>query len=221
MRDPRAAFYGILTDAWTFKWNTKKLEGVKAPVEWEDWLRPEVKDKIVLTYPNDDHAVLMQQYGTSWFDRLLIQNPQWVRGTGTPNTLLNSTNSRLAASFTTDAPLSDNGLDGLNFTYPVQGSFVSWFQLAAIPKDAPHPEGAKLLHNYFLSKEWQVAQGSWPVRRDVPAAAEYPDIFNMPGTHVTYFQQWMANRARVERLRNRFEDKLGTPQGLSPLIDGI
>lgn len=163
----------------------------------------------------------MQQYGTSWFDRLLTQNPQWVRGTGTPNTLLNSTNSTLAASFTTDAPLADNGVDGLNFIYPIQGSFVSWFQLAAIPKDAPHPEGAKLLHNYFLSKEWQVAQGSWPVRRDVPAPAGYPDIFNMPGTHVTYFQQWMADRARVERLRNWFEDKLGTAQGLSPLIDGI
>ncbi|KAJ5022576.1 hypothetical protein J3E73DRAFT_373857 [Bipolaris maydis] len=29
-----------------------------APVEWGDRLRPEFKDKLVLTYPNDDDAVL-------------------------------------------------------------------------------------------------------------------------------------------------------------------
>jgi hypothetical protein len=58
MRDVRAAFYGILTVGWAGKWNTQKLPGIAPPVEWEDWLRPEFKDKLVLTYPNDDDAVL-------------------------------------------------------------------------------------------------------------------------------------------------------------------
>ena len=58
MKDVRAAFYGVLTVGWAGKWNTDKLPGIKAPVEWEDWLRPEFKDKLVLTYPNDDDAVL-------------------------------------------------------------------------------------------------------------------------------------------------------------------
>lgn len=58
MRDVRAAFYGILTVGWSGKWNTDKLPGIEAPIEWEDWLRPEFKDKLVLTYPNDDDAVL-------------------------------------------------------------------------------------------------------------------------------------------------------------------
>ncbi|KAJ6267824.1 hypothetical protein PSV08DRAFT_354507 [Bipolaris maydis] len=40
------------------KWNTDKLPGIQAPVEWGDRLRPEFKDKLVLTYPNDDDAVL-------------------------------------------------------------------------------------------------------------------------------------------------------------------
>jgi hypothetical protein len=57
-RDLRAAFYGITTNAWSGKWNTEKLAGIQPPVEWEDWLRPEFKDKLVLTYPNDDDAVL-------------------------------------------------------------------------------------------------------------------------------------------------------------------
>ncbi|KAF2213704.1 hypothetical protein CERZMDRAFT_111325 [Cercospora zeae-maydis SCOH1-5] len=187
MRDPRAAFYGVPTVGWASKWNTKKLPTISPPAEWEDRLRPEFKDKLVLTWPNDDDVVLyafdlvMQQYGVSWFDCLLAQNPQWVRGTRTPDTIMHSTNSTRAASFTNDA----------------------------------------LLHNYFLSKEWQATRASWPVRRDVPASGALPSIFDMPGTNITYFREWMADRGRVERLRTWFEDRLGTPQGLSPLSDGI
>lgn len=58
MKDVRAAFYGILTVGQAVKWNTDKLPGIQAPVEWGDRLRPEFKDKLVLTYPNDDDAVL-------------------------------------------------------------------------------------------------------------------------------------------------------------------
>ncbi|KAI6291513.1 hypothetical protein MCOR12_011556 [Pyricularia oryzae] len=224
MRDPHAAFYGVLTVGWAGKWNTDKLPGIEPPVEWEDWLRPEFKDKLVLTYPNDDDAVLyafdliMQQYGKSWFDKLLEQNPRWVRGTRTPDTVMTAPNSTWAASFTSD------GLEpthNVNISHPTQGSFVTWFQLAAIPKDAPHPEAAKLLHNYMLTEEWQSTRGSWPVRSDVTPPAGYPPILDMPGTNITYFREWMSDRYRVERLRLFFEDKLGTAQGLSPLIDGI
>lgn len=165
-----------------------------------------------------DKADSMQQYGKSWFDRLLEQNPRWVRGTRTPDTVMKDEKSQWAASFTSD------GLEAagnINISHPVQGSFVTWFQLAAIPKDAPHPEGAKLLHNYMLSKEWQATRGSWPVRRDVPAPAGYPGIFDMPGTNITYFREFMSDRPRLERLRTWFEDKLGSAQGLSPLIDDI
>jgi hypothetical protein len=73
MRDIRAAFYGILTVGWAGKWNTQKLPGIVPPVEWEDWLRPEFKDKLVLTYPNDDDAVLYA------FDLMQVLNPRRSR----------------------------------------------------------------------------------------------------------------------------------------------
>jgi hypothetical protein len=84
----------------------------------------------------------MQQYGKSWFERLLKQNPRWVRGTRTPDTILADKNSTWAASFTSDGLFPTSSI---NISHPIQGSFVTWFQLAAIPKDAPHPEAAKLL----------------------------------------------------------------------------
>jgi hypothetical protein len=41
------------------------------------------------------------------------------------------------------------------------------------------------------------------------------------GTDPTKFSQFMADRAAVERLGFSFEERIGTAQGLSRLIDGI
>lgn len=55
-RDVRGAWHGVSIFSWTFVWNTDKVE--QGPQEFEDFLKPEFKDKLVLTYPNDDDAVL-------------------------------------------------------------------------------------------------------------------------------------------------------------------
>lgn len=55
-RDIRTAWYGVSIFAWTFIWNTDRLQ--EGPKEFPDFLKPEYKDKLVLTYPNDDEAVL-------------------------------------------------------------------------------------------------------------------------------------------------------------------
>ena len=162
----------------------------------------------------------MQQYGIKWFDALLKQNPCWVRGTGTPPALIGSSNNtEYAATFTAAVGLMPSA--PLNITFPREGRFVTWDQNAAIFKDAKHKEGAKLLHSFMLSEDYQKATGTWSVRKDVASPAGYPDIMDMPGTDPTKFKEFMIDRARVERLRFFFEDRLGTPQGLSPLIDDL
>ncbi|KAJ0119739.1 ABC-type Fe3+ transport system [Diaporthe amygdali] len=216
-----ATYYGLLILNWAGVWNAQKLPGIEAPVEWEDWPRPEFKDKLVLTYPNDDDAVLFaftlieQQYGSAWLDKLIAQNPRWVRGTGTPLTLLGGNGTQLAATFTS-VPFGP-----VNVSFPVEGQFVSWPQTGAILKGAPHPEGAKLLHSYMLSNEYETIRGSWGVRSDSPQPAGYPQILDMPGTDPTAFGKWMMDRAEVERQRVYYEMCLGVPVGLSPLVDGI
>lgn len=61
-----AAYYGLFIIAWVGQWHSGKLPNIQAPVEWEDWVKPEFKDKLVLTYPNDDDAVLFA------FDLMLV-----------------------------------------------------------------------------------------------------------------------------------------------------
>ncbi|KAH8593135.1 ABC transporter [Bisporella sp. PMI_857] len=222
-RDIRAAWHGVSVFAWTFIWNTDRL--ADGPKEFPDFLKSDFKDKLVLTYPNDDDAVLyafdliIRQYGYGWFEALLAQNPRWVRGTGTPVTILNQKNSTWSATFTAGIGLTPSA--PLNVTIPTEGSFVTWAQRAAIPKNAPHPDGAKLLHNFMLSDEHQKTGGSWSVRKDVPAPVGYPELMDIPSTNPVEFERFMEDRVRVERLRLFFEDKIGTAQGLSPLIDGL
>lgn len=50
---------GLFIIAWQNMWNVNNLNG-SPPVEYTDYLKPEFKDKLVLTYPNDDDAVLYQ-----------------------------------------------------------------------------------------------------------------------------------------------------------------
>ncbi|KAH7176101.1 hypothetical protein EDB81DRAFT_632448 [Dactylonectria macrodidyma] len=176
-RDGDAAYYGYIGLAWELIWNSDKLQG-KAIQDYPDFLRPEFKGKLALTYPNDDDAILfafdliLNRYGTAWFEKLLEQEPRWVRGSATGPTLVADPNTTFAATFTSSLRLNKPP-SPLKYRFPKKGEYVSWAQTAAILKDAPHPEGAKLLHNFLLSKEFQGGSGFWSVRSDVAAPQGY------------------------------------------------
>lgn len=124
-------------------------------------------------------------------------------------------NTTYAASFANGGARGPN----TNISFPTDAPFVTWPQTAAILKDAPHPEGAKLFHNYILSDEWQFNTTQWVVRTDAPAG--FPNIFEEKNTNVTSFLPWMMDRANVERLRFWYESRIGTAQGISPLDDNL
>ncbi|KAM0323314.1 hypothetical protein ACHAQA_008906 [Verticillium albo-atrum] len=220
-----AAWHSVFHIGWQLFWSTSKLPNVTI-AEFDDLLKPELKNKLVLTYPNDDDAVLwafeliMQQHGIEWFDALLAQNPRWVRGTATPPSLILAPNRTEAVTFTSFTGLG--GIPGTNYSLPTKTQFVTWAQRAAILKDAPHPEGAKLLHAHLLSKEHQQVMG-WPIRRDIPVADNFPlpRLEDITSTNAAAFGPWMADRARVERLRFFFEKRIGAAQGLSPIDDDL
>ena len=61
-----------------------------APRDALDYLKTELKGKLVLTYPHDDDAVLFQfdrlvsVYGWEYMDKLRAQDVEWIRGTVQP-----------------------------------------------------------------------------------------------------------------------------------------
>lgn len=57
-RDADAAYAGLFIIAWSIQTNTDKT--ATALTSYNDFIKPEFKDKLALTYPNDDDAVLWQ-----------------------------------------------------------------------------------------------------------------------------------------------------------------
>lgn len=55
-RDVFGAWYAVVVFGWTNIWNADKVSD--GPADYLDFLKPEYKDKLVFTYPNDDDAVL-------------------------------------------------------------------------------------------------------------------------------------------------------------------
>ncbi|KAL5318123.1 hypothetical protein ACEPPN_015228 [Leptodophora sp. 'Broadleaf-Isolate-01'] len=222
-RHIRAAYYGFAINAWSTVWNTAKI--ANPPREWPDFLKPEYKNKLVLTHPSDDDAIayifdlIMNQYGYQWFEDLLAQNPRWVRGTGSPLAVLRQPNSTQSITFTAGIGLRPSGT--LNVSFPTEGNFVSWPRSAAIFNNSPHPEGAKLFSNFLLSDEFQLQSAQWSARDDIVAPGGYPGILDMRSTNSAEYAHFMADRGRVEALRMLFEERIGMPQGLSPLIDDL
>ncbi|RAR07668.1 ABC-type Fe3+ transport system [Stemphylium lycopersici] len=219
-KDKDAAYCGLLIFSWGIAANLNKTS--TKPTSYADFTKPEYKDKIALTYPNDDDAVLYQfdlileELGMEWFEALLKNNPRWVRGTATPRTLIKAANTTSAVSFAGGFSLTDN--PPLTYAIGTDAKFVSWAQTGAILKKAPHPEGAKLLHSFMLSDEYQGSSG-WSPRGDIAAPAGGEKILEQPGTDAPAFATWMADRGHVERRRDFYELRIGTAQGLSPLID--
>ncbi|KAL7940804.1 hypothetical protein V8C42DRAFT_349272 [Trichoderma barbatum] len=220
-----ASWYGYSVFFWSISWNAVTLAEVKNISSYSELLKPKFKNQLVLTYPNDDDAVLfafyqiMQGLGTKWFDDLLKQNPRWVRGTATPLAILSTANSTPSVTFTSYGGFNPG--DNIKIDFPKDANFVSWPQTAAILKIVPHPESAKLFHSFLLSSDYQRTV-SFSVRQDVrPSDSSLHDIMHTPHTNPTAFTKFMNDRVAVERLRFFFEERLGSAQGLSPLVDDI
>lgn len=155
--------------------------------------------------------LIVQEYGWEWLDQLLYQDVQWVRGTATPAEIMLRNTSK-TISFTTYPPI-----EGWISVAPVSDPYMSWTQTSAIFKDTNLPETAKLLQAFLISEEFQVSRGAPSVRKDVGNTT----IWDAKNTDYVTFHQFMEDRDIVEQWRFVFEDKIGTAQGLNPLIDDI
>lgn len=190
------------------------------PARYSDFLRPEYKNRLVLTPPHDDDAVLfvydhiLQQYGEAFLWRLAEQRPYFLRGTAAPAILVGQRGLR--GNLT--GYLTEPGQPSISFI-PSSDFFVSWPQRAAMFKLTRHKAAARLFLAYLTSYEYQTSRGTWPVRTDVAPPPGLMPLSSYNNTNPLEFISWMRDRQHIHELRMKMQSIFGLVRGQSPLTD--
>ncbi|PPQ98676.1 hypothetical protein CVT24_003303 [Panaeolus cyanescens] len=195
-----------------------KINASDVPTTYPAFLTSDWLNKITLTYPNDDDAILylfsliITKYGWGFMSDLLKVQPLWIRGTASPSLVMaeNTTDNTRIVSFASSSAFAKGVA-----VKDIEDVHMMWPQTASIFSTTTMPESAKLFMNYLLSDDWQkIMTASGIATRKT---YDKLGVFNLTNVDPTGYGRFMADRASVERWRFQFESILGTSQGLDPI----
>jgi iron(III) transport system substrate-binding protein len=155
-------------------YNTKKVAAADAPKSWKDVLDPKWKDQLAVGHPGYSGSIgimcvlLKRMYGWNYFAALEKNKPQIGRSSDDPVTLLNAGERNVGVSLATPLLSIARG-NPLALVYPTEGSEVVYGP-SAIPKNAPHPNAAKLFMEFATGPTFSEVLRKFyimPVRPDV------------------------------------------------------
>lgn len=218
-KDKDGYYTGVFYGAFSYIVNNKQLPSDPGDFKGTDLLKPAYKNKLILTYPNDDDAVLfgykqiVDEYGWDYLAELVKQNPKLIRGV--PGSAAGVASGDYLASVAVGGDARPNGTQVFSDTE----RFNTWAQRGAIFKNAPHKSGAKLFMSWLNAKETQknaIATWTWSVRKDVAPPTGLEPLASYKNTDPKAFAEFMANRDEVERFRSQVELYFGRVEGADP-----
>ena len=143
--------------------NTLKVSAADAPQSWQDTLNPKWKNQLAIGHPGYSGAIgilavaLRKMYGWDYFKKLEANKPQIGRSADDPVTLMNAgeRNVGLGISVATTLLSMSRG-NPLKLIYPTDGT-LAVYGPSAIPKNAPHPNAAKLFMEFCTGTGYPTA----------------------------------------------------------------
>lgn len=164
-------------------WNKSTVKPADAPKEWADLFDPKWKGKVGMNPPW--RSVSIQQIVAFWQDKgladaaekLKAQDVRFFEGSGGIIQAVIRGDVRVAEI--TDLPLNPLLEDGapVGFVYPKSGTTLS-ANKGFVAKNAPHPNAAKVLMNWLMTKKGQeyLQQycGLAVTRKDAPPLSKLP-----------------------------------------------
>ncbi len=218
-KDKDGYYTGVFYGAFSYIVNTKQLPTTASDFKATDLLKPAFKNKLILTYPNDDDAVLfgyrqiVDKYGWNYLAQLVEQNPKLIRGV--PGSAAGVGSGDYLASIAVGGDARPNGTQ----VFSNSERFNSWAQRGAIFKRAPHKAGAKLFLSWLDSQAVQknaIATWTWSVRKDVAPPTDLKALASYKNTDPDAFAKFMSDRSAVERFRSQVELYFGQVKGTDP-----
>ena len=214
IRDPDGAYMAVSVSVLTYAYNTSKLAAADAPRSALDFLKPIFAGNVITCYPADDDATLylydliVEKYGWSWMDKYMANKPNFVQGhLDVARSVASGAN---IASFDASPSVWPFKRDGkLEVVWSAIDESPAFTASAAIFKDAPHPNAAKLYLSWMLAKEQQEHFGSFPARADVAPPPGFQPLTSYKIANA--YREFVTDAPRIAELRKRMEAYTGPP----------
>ena len=208
-KDEDGAFTAVSVNTIVYAYNTNLVPAADVPKSALDFLKARFERQLITTDPAEDDAALaifnliVGKYGWDYMDRYLAQKPAFVT-TGHETVSNAIAGGEKAATFDSTSTTWRLKRDGKPIEAVLsQADAVPVFLVAAaIFKDAPHPNAAKLFLDWYLAKEQQSRTGTFSARADVPP----PDGFQPLAAYKidSGYRQMLSDESKLAELRKRF-----------------
>jgi len=158
--DPDGHFHVFYIGVHLISRHTGQVPEGEAPKSWTDLLDPKWRDKLAVGHPGYSGAIgswalLMRKlYGWGYFTRLEKNRPQIGRSSIDPVTILSAGERQIGVAVpSATALLAISRGNPQALIYPADGTVVVPSP-SCIPKDAPHPNAAKLFMEFATGPEY-------------------------------------------------------------------
>jgi ABC-type Fe3+ transport system substrate-binding protein len=208
-KDEDGAFTAVSVNTIVYAYNTALVPAAEVPKSALDFLKPRFEGQLITTDPTEDDAglsvfnLIVEKYGWDYMDKYMAQKPAFVTSGHAAVSNAIAAGEKLATfdSTSTTPRLKQQGK-------PIEPVFSQadptpvFLVGAAIFKDAPHPNAAKLYLTWYLAKEQQSRTGTFSPRADVPPPAGLAPLssYNIDNR----FRALVSDESRLTELRKRF-----------------
>jgi ABC-type Fe3+ transport system substrate-binding protein len=208
-KDEDGAFTAVSVNTVVYAYNSKLVPAAEVPASALDFLKARFRGRLITTDPTEDDAglavfaMIVDKYGWSFMDRYMAQGPAFVVSGHAAVSSAIAEGEKLATfdSTSTTPRLKAQGK-------PIEPVFSRddltpvFLVGAAIFKDAPHPNAAKLYLSWYLAKEQQSRTGTFSPRADV---APPPGLQPLASYKIdSGYRKLVSDEARLAELRRRF-----------------
>jgi iron(III) transport system substrate-binding protein len=175
--DPDNYFHISYLGLYMMAYNKAKVPAAEAPKSWKDAIDSKWKDQVSIGHPGYSGAIgtlcvlLRKFYGWDYFKALERNRPQIGRSSQDPVTLLNAGERTVGLGVPIGTTLlSMSRGNPIELIYPTDGTLLVPSP-SGIPKNAPHPNAAKLFMEFTAAPGFSKAAAEFfnlPLRADVP-----------------------------------------------------
>ncbi|AYD03667.1 extracellular solute-binding protein [Neorhizobium sp. NCHU2750] len=215
-RDPDGYFAAYRAHLSVIAYRTDLMSEADAPKTWKDLLDPKYKGKMVKAHPGYSGTVMTATYvlqdllGWDYFEKLGQQQIMQVQSsTEPPKKLAQGERALEIDGNEYNIFLLQEQGQPIKIVYPAEGTPLVVGN-AAVLKNAPHPQAAKLFYAFLFSREAQQANS------DVGGLRSFhPDVKEKPGrTPLSKIKLLHSDPAKLEpmiqEIKSSYEKYFGT-----------